>query len=265
MPTSARGQNARSAASAQPGEDLEPRATADIAEVLSTRRRAGRIRAAAWILAGLASAVAWAPAARAQVVSGRVVVEAEPTKTLWPRGYVSFRATAGAEEPPVLGRSYVVFLRVKDSLPLEAAPTQSIALSGLQLEPRVAACAVDGQVELRNDDTEPATFVVGDRTLGPVAPGEQAIYECTAEEGDAVRPVRVIEWPFVRGGIYVAGNGVPALADEQGRFRILAARGTYALQVVGLNGVLLERDVEVDERPVEVGTLSLAEDGEEAR
>lgn len=199
-------------------------------------------------------------AAFGEVVSGRVVRSEAPVDQT-SRGYVRSRITAAAESARSL-RPLTVFLRVEDSLPLEEAPPSVIALTGLRLDPALAACAVDGVVLLENRDTEPATFVVNGSRIGPVAPGESARYECPAgAKAEEMRSVGVVEWPRARGAIYVAEVGAPGAVEPDGKFRISAARGSYTLRVIGLEGVLRELPVQVEGRTVDVGKIDLDENG----
>ncbi|MEL6186767.1 MAG: hypothetical protein AAFU79_19265, partial [Myxococcota bacterium] len=116
--------------------------------------------------------------ARAEVVTGRIVAPSVAAPTAR-RGYVWTRVAAPSEEAEV-APSLAVFLRVRESLPLEPASPFEITLRGLDLQPRMAACAVDGRVILRNEDQQPATFLVGGEEIGVIPPGGTLAYECTA-------------------------------------------------------------------------------------
>lgn len=194
----------------------------------------------------------------AEVVTGRVEGMAAKAASPPPRrGYVKTRVTAAAEA--TFGHAELaVFLRVKESLPLEPAEPSVLALSGLRLTPKVVSCAVDGRIQLRNDDRQPATFVVGDDVLGVVPPGEMLIYECTAgTSGDELRDVKVREWPRLRGAIYVGEVGAPGAIDDEGRFEVEVSKGTYILRIVGIHGVVHEQEVEADVRRRDVGIVQL--------
>lgn len=194
----------------------------------------------------------------AEVVTGRV--EGQPAATApvaAHRGYVQTRVTAAAESPsPAAGLA--VFLRVKESFPLKPVEPSVIALKGLRLVPSVVSCAVDGQVQIRNEDRQPATFLVEDEVLGVLPPGEVLTYECTAgTRGDELRTVRIREWPRVRGAVYVGEVGAAGAVDEKGRFKVEVAEGTYVLRVISLEGVLHEQDVEARGRARDVGVIEL--------
>lgn len=206
------------------------------------------------------SFVSSGPPVRAEVVTGRIVTPSVAPSTAR-RGYVWTRVAAPSEDTRV-SPSLAVFLRVRESLPLQAAEPAEITLRGLGLEPRMAACAVDGRVLLRNADREPATFVVGGREVGVVPPGGSLPYECTAgTSGEETRSVRVREWPRARGGIYVGEVGAPGRVDAEGRFRVELSKGTYLLRVLSIDGVVHEREVSADIRVRDVGKIEVTETG----
>lgn len=211
----------------------------------------------------LASALVGARPAEAEIVNGQIT-QTPASPTVPPpgpiRGYVRTRMTAPSSTFFARGRVLAVFLRVRESLPLESRPPLEMRLSGLTLAPSVASCEVDGKVVLHNDDLEPATFMVAGKPLGVVKPGDSVAYECTAgTRGEELRTVEVLEWPRVKGGIYVGEVGAAAPVGLDGRFSLVASRGTYVLRVIGEDGVLTERDVVVDGRTVDVGTIDLAD------
>lgn len=194
----------------------------------------------------------------AEVVMGRVeLVRARPIDEVR-RGYILTRVTDPAEPPNPQPVPVAVFLRAQETLPLDPAPPSVLALSRLSLSPTAAACAVDGSVMLKNEDLEPATFVVAGKRLGPVPPGSSLSYECVAgARGEELRRVEVVEWPRARAVIYVGEVGAPGVVQPDGTFKIVASKGTYLLRVVGLRGVLVERPVEVSDRSIDAGTIEI--------
>ena len=207
----------------------------------------------------------WAvmPNASAEVVTGRIIHGSPSTAKGMGSGYVRTLVTAPSTALVPPKAPMALFLRVKESLPLDAVPPLSITFSGLELVPPLAACAVDGGVELKNADLEPVTFVVGEQPVGVVEPGASLVYECTAgTAGEETRRVSVLEWPWVRGGIYVGEVGAPGVVEEDGRFRIEASRGTYVLRVIGPNETIFERPLEVVDRTLNLGVIDLTESAE---
>lgn len=207
-------------------------------------------------LVAAAVAICAGPEAFAQSVEGRVEAAAAAPKAKRPEGHVRVRATEPSEVSPGPER-WALFLAVKDTLPLEAAPPQTISFGGMAFAPAVVACAHEGSIVLRNDDAEPVHFLLGAERIGPVAPGAQVEHTCAIGEKEGLRPLRVAEWPHAEGGIYVAGNGAPGLTDENGRFSIPAAKGTYELRVIRVDGVALRKDVELGAGRTSAGTLRL--------
>jgi hypothetical protein len=221
-------------------------------------------RRGAWLAVGLAVVASSAASARAQVVTGRVEGVPSDAPEIARRGYVRTRVTAASSELGARPRSVAVFLRAKESFTLEPSPPAELTLSGLGLEPSVAACPVDGEVVLVNGDVEPATFRVDGQRLGPVAPGDSATYACTVGEQDGeLRSLVVEEWPSVRGTVYYGELGAAGTVDEDGRFAVKVAQGTYTLQVIGQGRILAERPVEVEDRNLNIGTIELEEDANE--
>ena len=215
------------------------------------------------IIIGTGGAMVFGLNAQAEVVSGRIKPPKDELRAEAKLGYVRTRVTSRSLEAGLNPPQLAVFMTVKESLPLEPTPPAEIALSGLGLRPGIASCAVDGRIALKNADREPATFIVAGNTLGTVAPGEALMYECTAgTRGDELRSIRVAEWPNARGGIYVGEVGVPGAVTLDGAFRITAPRGVYILRILGLAGVLKTVEVEVGDRPVDIGVIELSLDTE---
>ncbi len=211
------------------------------------------------VVLALFVAAATGAVAQAQPVTGRVVLEtpAPPPPT---KGYTRMRVARPSAVARPASRDHSVFLEVVESLPLDAPPPAVVALSGLRLEPSVVSCAVDGIIRFENHDREPATFVVADQSIGAVSPGGAVEYECVAGSGVEMRSVRVREWPRVRGSVFVGEVGAPGTLDERGGFRIVAAKGTYRLQIVGRSGVVGSVPVKVDGRAVDLGTINPREE-----
>lgn len=157
-----------------------------------------------------------------------------------------------------------LFLKVKNSLPLPA-PTSvpTVELVGFRLSPQVAACAVDGKVQFKNSSSTSVTLKIGDSPL-TVPAGETKEYDCVVgKPGDDLRSLRIVEWPYARGAIFVGEVGVAALPGERGAFTLPASPGKYELLVVGLSGVVTTKEVELGKVDVDVGAIDLTGGQEE--
>ena len=157
-------------------------------------------------------------------------------------------------------RTTAVFLAVKDgeSLPIPApVEHQVITLDGLRFSPNIASCASDAQVSFVNADREPVTLTIDGAPLGTLGPGAQKTYVCSP--GKPTRVVRVREWPHMMAVVYVGEVGVAGLVNDRGRFVLEAPRGSYELRAITLDGVILSRDVTVERRDIDLGTLKIDE------
>lgn len=170
-------------------------------------------------------------------------------------GFTRTRVAGPSKRLEGLVKDTALFLKVEESLPIpKPEEATKIVVRGLRLVPDVAACAVDATVEIENAEQEPVTVLVGGLELR-IDPGATRAYECTV--GDSQRSVRVAEWPHVRGTVFVGEVGVAAAPDERGNFVMSAPNGKYELLVVGRDGVLTSRPVEVDGASVSIGTIDL--------
>ena len=162
---------------------------------------------------------------------------------------------------PAEYESVALFLKVKNSLPTQS-PSDSeifeIKFSQMRLTPRVAACVVDGKVRLVNDTKESVTFEVANQPLQEVPPSGSVVYGCTT--GAEFRSVRITQWPHIQGAIYVKEVGVVAKILSNGKFSVDAPKGTYALQIVGLDRVLREFNVRLGDADKDLGTITLNDD-----
>ncbi len=175
-------------------------------------------------------------------------------------GYTRTLTTAPAESTKNRRTQVALFLSVKESLPIRQSQTLAMRLSGLRFLPAVAACAVDGKVKLSNEDNLPVTVKVGDKVVARLDSGETTDYECVAGgPKENFRALRVVEWPHIRGTVFVGEVGVAALPKPDGSFSLKAPKGLYELRVVGEHGLLLQKDVKVDSGGVDIGTLVVAE------
>jgi hypothetical protein len=157
-----------------------------------------------------------------------------------------------------------LFLKVKSSLPLPAPNTTALLeLSGYRIAPQVAACAVDGKVQIKNSGSVPLTVKIGEQNL-TIGPGETGEYPCVVGKGgDELRNLRVAEWPYARAVVFVGEVGVAGMPNEKGAFSLPASPGKYELLVIGLNGMASSKEVDLAKVDVDVGTIDLS-GGEEA-
>lgn len=179
-----------------------------------------------------------------------------------PLGLTRTRVAAPSEDAVRLRRNVALFLAVKngESLPIPSPKKhQIITIDGLRFSPNIASCASDAQVSFVNADREPVSVLIDDSELGVIAPGAQKTYVCSP--GKATRTVRIREWPHMRALVYVGEVGVAGLPSDRGRFSIDAPRGSYELQVIDRDGLIINREVKVDGRDVDLGKLDVATSG----
>ena len=207
------------------------------------------------VLAALLVGILTLPAEAARVRGSLKELDVEVTGRLL--GFTRTRVAAATPNAQRRKRSVALFLAVKESLPIDT-PTehQIITIEGLQFSPTVATCASDAQVSFVNRDRDPVTLTVGGVELGTIPPDAQKTYPCSP--GDATRVVRVVEWPHMRATVYVGEVGVAGTPDDRGRFSIDAPKGSYELRVIGADGVLMTKEVDVDKRDVDLGNLAVA-------
>lgn len=176
-------------------------------------------------------------------------------------GYTVTQIAAPSEAMDEREQPVALFLKVKTSLPLPPPEEHlEMRIQGLRLVPEIATCAVDAKVTLVNEDPAPVTFMVGDEEVAKLGPNERGAYGCkeiTNGNSSELRPVRVKEWPHIRGAIFVGEVGVVGVPDERGSFVMNAPKGQYLLQVVSWERVLETRDVEVTKGDVDVGRIDL--------
>lgn len=198
--------------------------------------------------------IAPAYASAAQV---RGVVDAPPAQPASGRalGYTRTRVASAAASLAQKKADVAVVLMVKTSLPIPAAvEPYKVSLSGLRFSPAVAACVVDGKVAFTNDERTPMTLVVERDVFATLAPGETKTYDCTAPE-PKIRALRVKEWPHMRATLHVGEIGVVAQPGPNGAFALSAPQGKYELLLLGENGALSRREVEIVNRDVDVGRV----------
>lgn len=182
-------------------------------------------------------------------------------------GYVRTKVSAPARGATERRASAALFLEVRESLPL-SPPAQHprVRIHGLRLIPDVTACAVDGQVAFVNEEPGPVTLKIDDRQV-TIKPGESHTYECVAGER-AMRTLRVVEWPHIRGSVFVGEVGVAGLANDDGTFSLTAPQGKYRLRVLVRDGEIDQREIEVGRGDLDLGKIDVSrprEDGKEAR
>lgn len=176
-------------------------------------------------------------------------------------GYTKTRVAGPSSALKDLRADVAVFLKVETSLPIpKPDQNSSVAVQGMRLVPDVATCAVDGRVTFTNLDPEAVTVRVGDVELR-LAPEASQDFECTA--GDALRSVRLKEWPHIRGLVFVGEVGVAGTLDARGAFNLSAPDGKYELEVVTRDGVIARRPLEVKGSTVDLGAIDLAAPAED--
>ena len=197
-----------------------------------------------------------ADAARVRGTIKRAKVQPS-TETL---GYTVTQVAAKAKALEQEEADVVIFLRAKESKPLPKAPELKMTMRGLSIVPAITGCEVDAQVILLNEESEPLTVMIGDENLGVLKPNEERTYTCSQIKGNAeseLRPVRVKEWPHMRGILHIGDLGVVGAPDARGSFELNAVEGQYVLRVLGAMGALVEKEVEVAKSDVDVGTIDL--------
>jgi hypothetical protein len=194
------------------------------------------------------------------------VRRAKPEPTSETIGYTVAQVAARAKSLDAEEADVVIFLRANKSGVLPK-PTEHLKMTirGLRIEPEVAGCEVDAQVLLVNEESTPVTVLIGEDNLGVLKPNEERTYTCTAIKGNAeseLRTVRVKEWPHMRAAIHIGDLGVVASPDARGSFELNAVEGQYVLNVVGMNGPMAKKDVEIVKSDVDVGTIDLRPDSQ---
>ena len=213
-------------------------------------------RAQTWIVPCLVAL--GTTSAEAAAVKGSVTPPPKPVADAQMLGYTVTRVASPAETLEGAKKDVALFLRSKESLPIPPPKEHlEIAIRGMRLVPNVATCAVDAQVIFKNEEQEPVTVEVGKTKVGPIAPGETSVYECTAGEPEDPRPVRIPNWRHVSGLVYVAQSGVAGRPNERGYFSLNAPQGTYELQFVTAEGVAMRKEIEIVRSDVDVGTADL--------
>jgi hypothetical protein len=176
-------------------------------------------------------------------------------------GYTVTQVAAPAKSLEQEDAEVVIFLRAKESKVLPKATEHlKMTFRGLEIIPEISGCEVDAQVVLLNQEPEPLTVMIGDDNFGVLKPNEERTYTCTAIKGNAeseLRPVRVKEWPHIRGTIHVGDLGLTAQPDARGSFELNAVEGQYVLKVVAAMGGVAEKEVTVAKSDVDVGTIDL--------
>ncbi len=176
-------------------------------------------------------------------------------------GYVTTRVAAAAPAKNAVFQG-AVFLKVKDSLPLEPAKEPlKLVFSGLQFSPAVATCQVDGQVIFRNEDTSAVTIKLAGNKVTTIQPSTEHTYECKAADvKEGGLQIRVGEWAHVRALLFVGETGVATHTQPDGRFSLSAPKGSYDLLIYGSQGLLTRQEVTIEQSDVNLGTIKLEGD-----
>lgn len=189
-------------------------------------------------------------------IQGTVAFQPRPLPER-PLGFTRTQVLEMSEWLSGLRTDYALFLKAVES-PTIPTPKEHarVEIRGLELRPAIASCAVDGQVEFQNAERVALNLQIEGVSVGPIEPGQKIQYECTAG-AKSIRTVRIAEWPHARGSVFVGEVGVAAQADGEGHFLINAPPGQYELQVVGEDGFLLKKSIEVGTVALELGTLGV--------
>lgn len=203
--------------------------------------------------AALVSSVGWAAEVRGILAPKRAprsVPSAAP-------GYVRVPLTRPNPAFVSVRVDRAVFLRSIESLPI-APPTEParLRIRGEEVSPSVVSCAVDGKVEISNDDAVAYDLTIAGQTIGAVEPGSAMEYTCAAgASGPGLIELQAAARPYIRAKIYVGEIGVAAALGTDGRFRLTAPDGSYRLLWVTALGVEGRMDVDIAGRDVDVGAL----------
>lgn len=209
-------------------------------------------RAVVLAVCGAAVLTSGAWDAEAALILGRVKAPAKtiPTRTL---GYTKTRIAATAASLRNRKQEVALYLKVKKSLPIPAHNgRREVAIRGRMFRPSVMPCLYDDSVIIRNEDRVSMTVVVGDEKLGVIQPSQEAKYECKVS---GFHEIRVQEFQYIRGTVFVGEVGVAAQPGADGSFTLSAPAGTYELQVIGPGSVLERADVVVEKVNVELGLV----------
>jgi hypothetical protein len=216
------------------------------------------------VFSTLIALAAWfaPPPAEAAKVKGTVKRKAFEHRDVT-LGYTVTQIAARSKRLEARRQDVVLFLKVNTSLTLPEPSIFEMHLRGMELHPEISVCSVDAKVSLVNEELRPVTIVVGGTEVS-LGAGERKEYVCGGITGgghEDLREVRVKEWPYVRGNIFVGEVGVFGTLREDGGFELEAPKGEYVLQVVGRDGVLAAKDVEV-KADVDVGAIDLRPENE---
>lgn len=172
-----------------------------------------------------------------------------------PLGYARTRVALASSQ--VSADDLAAFILIKESAPLENKPeAQKISIKGMQFEPNIASCAVDGKVEIENLDETTYTVRYGTNVVAKLDPNQKGEFLCTAEN-DPFRRLRIDEWPYIRASIYVGDIGVPLRVAPSGELSVKLLSGKYELIVVSSREEMLRRPIEINAQDISLGTIFL--------
>lgn len=200
------------------------------------------------------SYAAWGyePAFAAEV---KGVVDAPPSAVTGGRtlGYTRTRVAAPSVASTSRRADVAVLLLVETSLPIPVVTEPyKVAIAGLRFSPSVAACVIDQKVAFTNSDRAPITLLIDQKPFAQLAPGETRAWDCATP---GLAKVRVKEWPHMRATLFVGELGVAVQPAATGAFSIQAPQGKYELQVLGEEGPIVKRKVEVVKGDVDLGRI----------
>jgi hypothetical protein len=212
-------------------------------------------------LAVLGGMSALSPEGNTALIQGRVEF---PTRQVDASSKLGFAQTqvlpaspAYTERPEAL----VLFLHSLDSHPIsEEQPAQELTLRGFALEPSLIACAIDGVVRLHNRTRGAVTVTVANALVGKIPADGSIDYVCRPSRNvSEFRSVRILENPYAKADIYAGPLGLAARPEADGSFVLDAPKGTFSLEVVSAQGVLVRRKIKVNRATVKVGLLLTAD------
>ncbi len=219
-----------------------------------SRRRAARGRQA---LLGLLGALASAPVAHAGTVRAQIAVPADrsdpSTDGLW-------RIDNGVL--PVLPRAIdprsecLLVLSPRGKAPTKDARKEDVVaaeLRGLRLVPAVIAVPLGATLEIKNEDRVPHTLLSVEPD-GPLLPRPTPAGAVRSEHMQRPGVFGVIddELPHLRGWVIVTDGGVALRPDDKGVVKGEVPDGRYTARLFYRGAYVVERDVEVSARPLEL-------------
>jgi hypothetical protein len=188
------------------------------------------------------------PTARAATVKGTVIVPPEPHPS---DAQAHWRVENGVLPVVPRGldvRGEVVVVLDPEGAPKlpEPAPTVTLELHGLRLDPRAIAVPVGATVEFKNSDRVSHTLYA-ERLPTLMPPEPTAPGQVRAQRFLAPGEYRILdeEYPHIAGTVVVVDTPYVAAVDERGAFRIEVPEGRYTLRAFCRGAWMASRPLEV--------------------